>query len=99
MRASDHQHAIASRSLWQAVAVAAITDAAKDILQADKRMRDTFRKRTIRYFRSKDWQEVCTLSGISYKPDRIEEYLLSDRLQGNIFNTYRLFEVREPGHR
>lgn len=82
----------ACRRLWVAVAAAAVGDAAKNVVQAGKDRSEAV-EREMRYFRSRSWREVCTLAGISYRPDHIEQMLLSPKAADSLKKMGRAYGV------
>lgn len=67
------------RRLWLEVAHIALCDAAAEVSKARRFGNGEAEiSAQMYYFRRKHWQEVCEMAGISYRPDRIEEFLRSD---------------------
>lgn len=68
--------------LWRSVAAIAIADAGRAILDRDHGVKlEKAVECQMRYFRGRNWKDICELAGISYKPDAVQKYLSSDMVQ------------------
>lgn len=66
----------ACRRLWLAVASSAVVAACVAIVKRKCPLEDAVAKE-MPYFRSRSWRMVCGYAGISYAPDRVEQFLKS----------------------
>lgn len=69
------QEAIACRSLFAAIAAAALTSAKRDVDAARPKIRDDLIAQHMEYFESRDFREVCELAGVPLRTDLIPRYL------------------------